>query len=147
VDVVRGRHVFRALIFIAFLSGTLLANLHSSPLKEIAMPRNIVMFLFVLATSAGLPAAVVAAPVEAPTSASADGRDLAGLEHRWAIPQIFNSFDTNKDGYLSRQEAGVSSHIASQFDQLDKNGDGRLSVDELQAASPDAASSTARRGN
>jgi hypothetical protein len=105
------------------------------------------MFLLVLAASAGLPAAVVAAPVEAPTSASADGRDLAGLEHRWAIPLIFNSFDMNKDGYLSRQEAGVSSQIASQFDQLDRNGDGRLSVDELQAASPDAASSTARRGN
>ena len=112
------------------------------------MQRNIVMSLFALAASAGLPAtAIVAAPVEAPTSASADGRDLAALEHRWAIPQIFNAFDTNRDGYLSRAEAGVSSHIASQFDQLDKNGDGTLSVDELQAASPDGASGTARRGN
>ena len=110
------------------------------------MQRNTLMFLFALATSAGLPATVVAAPVEAPTSASADGRDLAGLEHRWAIPLIFNSFDTNKDGYLSREEASVSSQIASQFDRLDKNGDGRLSVDELQAASPDPAS-TARRGH
>ena len=108
------------------------------------MQHNTVMFLLVLAASAGLPAALVAAPVEAPTSASADGRDLAALEHRWAVPQIFNAFDTDRDGYLSRQEAGVSSQIASQFDQLDKNRDGRLSVDELQAASPDGASSTAR---
>ena len=65
-----------------------------------------------------------------------------GVLHRWAVPLMFNSFDTNKDGSLSRQEASTSSLLASQFDQLDKNGDGKLSVDELGAA--DAPRSAAR---
>ena len=102
--------------------------------------------MLILATAVALPTAVLAAgtspAVEAPTSASADGRDLAALEHRWAVPLMFNSFDTNKDGSLSRQEASTSSLLASQFDQLDKNGDGKLSVEELGAA--DAPRSAAR---
>ena len=92
-----------------------------------------IISLFILGAVAALPPAT-AAPVEAPTSASASGRDLAGLEHRWSVPLMFNSFDTNRDGSLSRQEAGASSLLASQFDQLDKDRDGRLSVDELGAA-------------
>ena len=102
--------------------------------------------VLILAAIAGLPVVAVAAPVDAPTSASASGRDMAALEHNWAVPLMFNSFDTNKDGYISRQEASASSLLASQFSQLDKDGDGRLSVDELRAASPDAAP-VARSGN
>lgn len=109
--------------------------------------------MLVLAAAVALPTVVLAAdanspsrpPVEAPTSASADGRDLAALEHRWAVPLMFNSFDTNKDGYISRQEAGASALLAREFNQLDKDGDGRLSVDELGAA--DASRTTARSGN
>jgi hypothetical protein len=99
-----------------------------------------------LAALGGLPAVASAAPVEAPTSASASGRDMAALEHRFAVPLMFNSFDTNKDGSLSRQEARASSMLSSQFDQLDKNGDGSLSVDELGAADA-PASTSARTGN
>jgi hypothetical protein len=105
--------------------------------------RTRVLVLIALGASAGLAAtAGAAAPVEAPTSASASGRDLAALEHRWAVPLMFNSFDANKDGSLSREEARASSLLASQFDQLDKDGDGRLSVEELGAA--DAPAATAR---
>jgi hypothetical protein len=103
-----------------------------------------VIALSILAAVAALPTAAVAAPVEAPTSASADGRDMAALEHRWAVPLMFNSFDTNKDGYISRQEARASSMLAWQFDQLDKDRDGRLSVDELAGAPADPAPSTAQ---
>ena len=103
-----------------------------------------IISLSVLAAIAALPLAVAAAPVEAPTSASASGRDMAALEHRWAVPLMFNSFDTNKDGSISRQEARASSMLSGQFNQLDKDGDGKLSVDELGAA--DAPSSTARSG-
>jgi hypothetical protein len=108
------------------------------------MQRKLSSLLIVAAAVlAGAPAAVIAAPVEAPTSASADGRDLAALEHRWAVPLMFNSFDTNKDGSLSRQEASTSSLLSSQFDQLDRNGDGKLSVEELGAAdAPRSAASS-----
>jgi hypothetical protein len=89
----------------------------------------------VLGALAGLAAtAGFAAPVEAPTSASASGRDLAALEHRWAVPLLFNSFDSDKDGSLSREEARASSLLAGRFGDLDRDGDGRLSVDELGAA-------------
>ena len=85
---------------------------------------------FILA--AALPLAANAA--DPPTSASASGRDLAGLENRWGTPLTFNSFDANRDGYIAREEAATSPLLARQFDQLDRNGDGRLSQDELGAA-------------
>ena len=100
--------------------------------------------MLIIAAAVTLPAATFAAPVEAPTSASASGRDLAALEHRWAVPLMFNSFDVNKDGSISRQEAAASSMLASQFDQLDKDGDGKLSVDELRGATE---GTVARSGN
>lgn len=104
-----------------------------------------IVSLSLLAAVVALPLAVGAQQVPAPTSASASGRDMAALEHRWAVPLMFNSFDTNKDGSISRQEARASSMLSSQFNQLDGNGDGMLSVDELGAA--DAPASTARAGN
>ncbi len=89
---------------------------------------------FILA--AALPLAANAA--DPPTSASASGRDLAGLENRWGTPLTFNSFDANRDGYIAREEAATSPLLARQFDQLDRNGDGRLSQDELGAAAQEA---------
>lgn len=95
-----------------------------------------VISALVLAAAAALsPAASAAAD---PPAASASGRDLAGLENRWALPLTFNSFDANKDGYVSRQEAGTSPLLASQFDQLDRDRDGRLSPEELGAAVQEA---------
>jgi len=105
------------------------------------MRSRIVSFL-ILSASIALPAAAFAAS-DPPTAASASGRDLRALEDRWAAPLTFNSFDTNRDGYLSREEAAVSPLLARQFDQLDKNGDGKLSQEELSAAAqraPEAAS-------
>lgn len=43
----------------------------------------------------------------------------------------FNSFDTNNDGYVSREEARESAELTRRFDQLDRNRDGRLSPGEV----------------
>lgn len=43
----------------------------------------------------------------------------------------FNSLDADRDGYLSREEARASSALAKQFDALDNNRDGKVSLHEL----------------
>ncbi len=40
------------------------------------------------------------------------------------------NIDVNNDGFIDRAEAGRHERLAGKFDQLDKNGDGRLSADE-----------------
>lgn len=44
--------------------------------------------------------------------------------------------DTNKDGYVSRQEALEFRPLLQRFDQLDSNQDGMLSQDELRSGRP-----------
>jgi len=43
----------------------------------------------------------------------------------------FKSLDTNKDGYISKEEAKASNGLNQQFSQLDKDHDGKLSSQEL----------------
>ncbi|HEY9720440.1 MAG TPA: alpha/beta fold hydrolase [Oscillatoriaceae cyanobacterium] len=51
-------------------------------------------------------------------------------------PATFNAADTNHDGALSAAELGLN---ASQFAVLDRNGDGKVTLDEWQAQVPTAA--------
>lgn len=64
-------------------------------------------------------------PAAAPAPASPD---KAGSS---AITRL----DTNRDGFVSREEAKASSDVSARFKQLDKNNDGKLSPEELAAAS------------
>ena len=102
-----------------------------------------VISLFVLTAAIGLPTGAVAAG-DPPTSASASGRDLRALEDRWAAPLTFRSFDANRDGFISREEAATSPTLARQFDQLDKDRDGKLSQEELSAAAQEAPVAASR---
>ena len=53
---------------------------------------------------------------------------------------MFNSFDKNHDGSLTRDELSSSSSIVSQFSTYDTNGDGKLSETEYTAASGNPSS-------
>ncbi len=47
----------------------------------------------------------------------------------------FQSLDKNQDGYIDNTEAGMVPALVEQFDQLDRNVDGKLSVEEFAAIS------------
>ncbi len=47
------------------------------------------------------------------------------------VPPFFNEMDANKDGKISKAEA--KDRIAENFDTLDKNKDGFLTVEEINA--------------
>ena len=47
---------------------------------------------------------------------------------------VFQRADANHDGKLTRDEAARIPAIAEKFDQLDKDKDGLLSLDEVKAA-------------
>lgn len=73
------------------------------------------MNLLVVAVAVALAsAAAFAQTATTPTSA---GKHLAQM-------------DTNKDGLIDRAEAAKAPRLAAQFDQLDKNKDGKLAADE-----------------
>jgi Ca2+-binding EF-hand superfamily protein len=46
---------------------------------------------------------------------------------------VFQSLDTNRDGFLSRDELRAHARLLNSFDAIDANRDGRISNDELQA--------------
>ena len=48
-------------------------------------------------------------------------------------PEAFRILDTDKDGFLSRQEAAVEPEVAANFDRADRNRDGKLSPEEFEA--------------
>lgn len=48
-----------------------------------------------------------------------------------AMAAEFNDFDLDKDGFISKSEASLSESLASIFDKLDSDGDGKLSEKEF----------------
>jgi EF hand len=57
----------------------------------------------------------------------------ASARERLAVEAAFNRADTNGDGKLSREEASQLPAIALKFDDLDKDKDGFLSMEEFSA--------------
>jgi osmotically-inducible protein OsmY len=61
-----------------------------------------------------------------------------GLPGEAPIPRgDFAALDRNRDGYISRIEANGDREVAKRFAQFDRNGDGRLSVEEYVLAKED----------
>ena len=68
--------------------------------------------------------------------------DAAGSQRR---SDWFDKLDLNKDGYISQDEmrqaretrhANMRGHMDEKFKEADTNGDGQLSLDEVQAKMP-----------
>lgn len=63
-------------------------------------------------------------------AATASTAALAQDNTRAPVQPKRMKLDVNNDGVIDRAEAGKHERLAEKFDQLDKNGDGRLSADE-----------------
>lgn len=66
-----------------------------------------------------------------PGASPRNGASPGGLPA--AIPPIFLQLDTNKDGFVERDEARRSADTTARFEELDIDHDGRLSPAELKA--------------
>lgn len=53
-------------------------------------------------------------------------------QQRQALQARWQTADANQDGFIDRNEAQALPPIAKRFDELDTNGDGRLSMDEVR---------------
>lgn len=56
-----------------------------------------------------------------------------GGGHRGQILERIKAADTDGNGMLSRQEAAALPMIAKHFDEIDANGDGQVTMEELRA--------------
>ena len=77
-------------------------------------------------TSCALAAPLLAQAQAAPPVAQQQAGDKAAAD-------AFKRADTNQDGKLSREEAARLPAIAAKFDELDKDKDGLLSLEEFMA--------------
>lgn len=80
------------------------------------------MRTLILAASA---AALLAAPLLAPATASAQAPDPATIIKNW---------DKNGDGAVSKDEWVAAGRPAERFDMVDANHDGKITAEELTAA-------------
>ncbi len=95
--------------------------------------------LIVLAIAAALPLSALAqigSPANPAKSPSKTPLNTAATGAPGEATGAVSPLDTNKDGYVSREEAKASPSISARFNELDKDGDGKLSAQELSAGSP-----------
>jgi hypothetical protein len=102
------------------------------------MKRTLIAF----AVAAALPLTALAqtgspsAPSKSPSSAGSSSPG-SGMSKDSPLSRL----DTNKDGYVSKNEAKGSAEVSKHFSTLDKDHDGKLSSSELSAASSGSSSS------
>jgi Ca2+-binding EF-hand superfamily protein len=67
------------------------------------------------------------------TSILLAGVVLAGNAFAEMEPSLFEEIDTDHNGAISMKEAKARSDLSKEFNMIDSNGDGSLSVDEYTA--------------
>jgi hypothetical protein len=65
------------------------------------------------------------------TGTTSPGTASTGTAAAGSSSAIFSRMDSNRDGYVSREEARAHTDLTGQFSTLDKDGDGRLSASEM----------------
>lgn len=77
-----------------------------------------------------VPAALIAATNTTPNTTAPSGRP------GWGDHGLFNRFDTNKDGVVTKDEAqaAAAAQVDKVFTELDTNHDGQITQDEVKAA-------------
>lgn len=60
-----------------------------------------------------------------------------GAEQRQALQARWQAADADQDGYIDRAEAQALPPIAQRFDQLDADGDGKLTTEEMRGSLQD----------
>src|SRR5262245_35240776 len=106
--------------------------------KEVFMTRKLISML-VLGTAVAMPLGSIAADDASKAAPPAARNPVDRTADTGA--DTFKSLDTNRDGYISREEARNSSELSRQFSTLDKDGDGKLSAQELSGWRPGSPSS------
>lgn len=94
------------------------------------MTRSLLALMLAPVVMAG--AALTAVAQTNTPSASPQQQPMAAKD-KAVIESAFTKADVNGDGKLSKDEAGKLSAIGGRFDELDKNKDGVLSVEEFSA--------------
>lgn len=84
-----------------------------------------------------LPLASIAADTTTPQGGSPMGTSPAGSSTATtrqddASAPMFKELDTNKDGYVSRDEAKRSAEVTSRFSEIDADHDGRITTSEFR---------------
>jgi len=103
---------------------------------QVAIATTFAMTIGAYAQTGGNPA--MSKGAQSPAGASTDRTERPPTDTPAGNSFTFRSLDTNKDGGISRGEAKHSAELAKRFNELDKDGDGKLSLQELGAWSGSA---------
>ncbi|HZP67767.1 MAG TPA: EF-hand domain-containing protein [Rudaea sp.] len=71
-----------------------------------------------------------------PTVGSTYSNDHDSAANAGNTRQMFASLDRNHRGYLTQDDVATNSYLSTNFSRCDTNGDGRLTMSEIQACMP-----------
>lgn len=96
--------------------------------------------LITLSFLAALPLGAIAAEpaTQAPAGSPPAKEATSAPAAKTQTPPLFEQLDTNRDGYVTAEEAKRSADITARFKELDRNHDGKVSLAEFgkEATSP-----------